>query len=87
MKNTQSSPLARVPLPHPCDDVVDWSLNNGILDVTLKLTPQGSAVESNDDYDADEGDDDDDEAPETPEVRIDLGDDQDEDDDGGIPIF
>jgi hypothetical protein len=74
-----------VPLPHPCDDVVDWSLNNGILDVTLKLTPQGSAVESNDD-DADEGDDDDG-TPETPDVRIDLGDDQDEDDDGGIPIF
>ena len=30
---------------------------------------------------------DDDEAPETPDVRIDVGDDQDEDDDGGIPIF
>ena len=86
MKNTQTSPLARVPLPHPCDDVVDWSLNNGILDVTLKLTPQGSAVERKDDGDEDEGDDDD-EAPETPDVRIDLGDDQDEDDDGGIPIF
>ena len=85
MKNTQTSPLARVPLPHPCDDVVDWSLNNGILDVTLKLTPQGSAVGRKDDDDADEGDDD--EAPETPDVRIDLGDDQDEDDDGGIPIF
>ena len=85
MKNTQTSPLARVPLPHPCDDVVDWSLNNGILDVTLKLTPQGSAVESKEDDDADEGDDD--EAPETPDVRIDLGNDQDEDDDGGIPIF
>ena len=85
MKNTQTSPLARVPLPHPCDDVVDWSLNNGILDVTLKLTPQGSAVGRKDDDDADEGDDN--EAPETPDVRIDLGDDQDEDDDGGIPIF
>ena len=85
MKNTQTSPLARVPLPHPCDDVVDWSLNNGILDVTLKLTPQGSAVGRKDDDDADEGDDD--EAPETPDVRIDLGNDQDEDDDGGIPIF
>lgn len=86
MKSTQTSPLARVPLPHPCDDVVDWSLNNGILDVTLKLTPQGSAVERKDDGDEDEGDDDD-EAPETPDVRIDLGDDQDDDDDGGIPIF
>jgi len=86
MKNTQTSPLARVPLPHPCDDVVDWSLNNGILDVTLKLTPQGSAVKQDDDGSSDEGDDED-EAPETPDVRIDLGDDQDDDDDGGIPIF
>ena len=92
LKHTQSSPLARVVLPHPCDDVVDWSLNNGILDVTLKLTPQGSAVSGSDDGDEDEGDegdegDDADEAPKTPDVHIDLGDDQDDDDDGGIPIF
>jgi hypothetical protein len=86
LKHTQSSPLARVVLPHPCDDVVDWSLNNGILDVTLKLTPQGSAVSGSDDGDDDEGDDAD-EAPKTPDVHIDLGDDQDDDDDGGIPIF
>lgn len=86
LKSTQTSPLARVPLPHPCDDVVEWSLNNGILDVTLKLTPQGSAVSSSDEDDEDEGDDDD-EAPEIPDVRIDLGDDQDDDGDGGIPIF
>ena len=39
-------PLAQIELPHQCDDVVDWSINNGILDITLKLTPQGSAVES-----------------------------------------
>ncbi len=88
LKNTQTSPLARVKLPHPCDEVVEWSLNNGILDVTLKLTPQGSAVfEQDDDDDEDEGDDTD-EVPETPDVRLDLGDDQDDDDDdGGIPIF
>ena len=86
LKTTQASPLARVPLPHPCDDVVDWSLNNGILDVTLKLTPQGSAVPHTGEGDEDEGDEDD-EAPEAPAVRIDLGDDQDDDDDGGIPIF
>ena len=85
LKSTQTSPLARVPLPHPCDDVVEWSLNNGILDVTLKLTPQGSAVPSSDEGDEDEGDDD--EAPEIPDVRIDLGDDRDDDGDGGIPIF
>jgi HSP20 family molecular chaperone IbpA len=86
LKNTQASPLARVKLPHPCDEVVEWSLNNGILDVTLKLTPQGSAVSELDDDDEDEGDDTD-EVPETPDVRLDLGDDQDDDDDGGIPIF
>ena len=84
MKTTQTSPLARVELPHPCDDVVEWSLNNGILDITLKLTPQGSAlpapVEDNDD-------DNDDETPGFSDVSIDVGDDKDDDDDGGIPIF
>ncbi|RJU81562.1 MAG: hypothetical protein DWB99_05820 [Candidatus Poseidoniales archaeon] len=72
MKSTGVKPVARVELPHPCEDVVDWSLTNGILDVTLKLTPQGSAL--------------DDEVPENVDVSIDFGDD-DEDDDGGIPIF
>ena len=85
MKTTQTSPLARVELPHPCDDVVEWSLNNGILDVTLKLTPQGSALpapaEDNDD------DDNDNETPGFSDVSIDVGDDKDDDDDGGIPIF
>lgn len=88
MKTTQSSPLARVELPHPCDEVVDWSLNNGILDITLKLTPQGSALPSSEsDEDDNNGDDDN---PGFPDVSIDVGDDSqdsDEDDDGGIPIF
>ena len=75
MKQTQTKPMARIKLPHPCEDVVGWSLNNGILDITLKLTPQGSAL----------GDIDDD-AP-SAEVSLDLGDDEDDDDDGGIPIF
>lgn len=86
LKQTQTSPLARVELPHPCDEVVEWSLNNGILDVTLKLTPQGSAVPELDDGDEDEGDDAD-EVPDTPDVHLDLGEDRDDDDDGGIPIF
>ncbi len=87
LKQKRTSPLARVELPHPCDEVVEWSLNNGILDVTLKLTPQGSAVpELNDGDDEDEGDDADD-VPETPDVHLDLGEDRDDDDDGGIPIF
>ncbi|MFL2950075.1 MAG: hypothetical protein ACJZ40_06805 [Candidatus Poseidoniaceae archaeon] len=77
IKDTLPAPLAQIDLPHPCEDLVDWSLNNGILDITLKLTPQGSAVET------------DDSSPEAPDISIDLGDedDDDEDDDGGIPIF
>ena len=84
MKTTQTSPLARVELQHPCDDVVEWSLNNGILDVTLKLTPQGSALPA---PEGDVADDNDDETPGFSEVSIDVGDDKDDDDDGGIPIF
>lgn len=84
MKSTQTSPLARVELPHPCDEVVEWSLNNGILDITLKLTPQGSALPA---PVKDDDDDNDDETPGFSDVSIDVGDDKDDDDDGGIPIF
>ncbi len=75
MKPTQIKPMARIKLPHPCEDVVGWSLNNGILDITLKLTPQGSALQKNDD-----------DAPSS-DVSLDFGDDDDDEDDGGIPIF
>ena len=75
MKQTQTKPMARIKLPHPCEDVVGWSLNNGILDITLKLTPQGSAL----------GDIDDD-SP-SAEISLDFGDDDEDEDDGGIPIF
>lgn len=77
IKDTMPAPLAQIELPHPCEDLVDWSLNNGILDITLKLTPQGSAVDN------------DDETIEAPDVSIDVGDsnDDDDEDDGGIPIF
>lgn len=80
LRSTQPKPIALVDLPHPCDDVVNWTLNNGILDITLKLTPQGKALESeNDDLPSNEG------------VNIDVGDtngdNDDDEDDGGIPIF
>ena len=75
MKPTQVKPMARIKLPHPCEDVVGWSLNNGILDITLKLTPQGSALQKNDD-----------DVPSS-DVSLDFGDDDDDEDDGGIPIF
>jgi hypothetical protein len=74
VKEAQLKPMARIKLPHPCEDVVGWSMNNGILDITLKLIPQGSAL------------DDDDEVP-SAEVSIDLSDKDDDEDDGGIPIF
>lgn len=78
-------PLAQIELPHQCDDVVDWSINNGILDITLKLTPQGSALE-NESEDIDDGIEDD-LAPVSSDVSLDLADDDDDEDDGGIPIF
>ena len=74
VKEAQVKPMARIKLPHPCEDVVGWSMNNGILDITLKLIPQGSALDG------------DDEVP-SADVSIDLSDKDDDEDDGGIPIF
>ena len=74
VKETQVKPMARIKLPHPCEDVVGWSLNNGILDITLKLIPQGSALEEDDD------------AP-SADISLDFSDKDDDEDDGGIPIF
>jgi hypothetical protein len=74
MKEAQDKPLARIKLPPPCEDVVGWSMNNGILDITLKMIPQGSALDG------------DDEVP-SADVSIDLSDKDDDEDDGGIPIF
>ena len=39
-RTTQVAPLARIELPHACEDVVDFTLNNGILDITLRLILQ-----------------------------------------------
>ena len=85
LRRTQITPVARVALPHRCEDVVDWTLNNGILDITLRLVPlEETPSEANIDgaYD--------DEQPvvEDGSIAIDLADDEDdEDDDGGIPIL
>ncbi|MCS5532897.1 MAG: hypothetical protein NZ736_01405 [Candidatus Poseidoniaceae archaeon] len=88
LKNNQTNPLARIALPHQCENVIEFSLNNGILDITLKLTPQGSATESIEDAVDLEDEDYDDETPLSENISIDLADDDDdEDDDGGIPIF
>ena len=55
------------------------------MDVTLKLTPQGSAAETeSEDIDNDIEDD---YAPASTDVSLDLADDDDDEEDGGIPIF
>ena len=88
LKNNQTHPLATIALPHQCEDVVEFSLNNGILDITLKLKPQGSATESTVDHVDLDNDDYDDETPLFDDVGIDFDDDDDDDDeDGGIKIF
>ena len=74
LKDTQIKPMARIKLPHPCENVVGWSINNGILDITLKLIPQGSALDG------------DDEVP-SADISLDLSNKDDDEDDGGIPIF
>ena len=85
LRRTQITPVARVALPHRCEDVVDWTLNNGILDITLRLVPlQNEPAES----DLDEAYDDEQPVVEDGSIAIDLADDDDdEDDDGGIPIL
>ena len=86
LSSPSDPPLVQIELPHQCDDVVDWSINNGILDITLKLTPQGSAIESTSE-DLDEKIEDD-YSPIASDVSVDLSDDDDDDDDdGGIPIL
>ena len=85
LRRTQITPVARVALPHRCEDVVDWTLNNGILDITLRLVPlENEPAES----DLDEAYDDEQPVVEDGSIAIDLADDDDdEDDDGGIPIL
>ena len=85
LSNPAEPPLAQIELPHQCDDVVDWSLNNGILDITLKLSPQGSALET----EAEEIDEEieDDFSPTPSDVSVDFSKDDDDEDDGGIPIL
>ena len=85
LSDPSEPPLAQIELPHQCDDVVDWSINNGILDITLKLTPQGSALKTKSEN-IDDGVEDD-HAPVKSDVSVDLADDDDDEDDGGIPIF
>ena len=82
-RTTQLAPVARIELPHACEDVVDFALNNGILDITLRLIPPEDVFAA-----LPPSDDGDDTIPLSGEIAIDLADDDDaDDDDGGIPIL
>ena len=80
-RTTQLAPVARIELPHACEDVVDFTLNNGILDITLRLIPPEDAFAA-----LPPSDDGDDTIPLSGDIAIDLAND-DDDDDGGIPIL
>jgi len=83
-RTTQLAPIARIELPHACEDVVDFTLNNGILDITLRLIPPEDAFAA-----LPPSEDGDDTIPLSGDIAIDLADDDDDDDDddGGIPIL
>ena len=83
-RTTQLAPVARIELPHACEDVVDFTLNNGILDITLRLIPPEDAFAA-----LPPSDDGDDTIPLSGDIAIDLANDDndDDDDDGGIPIL
>ena len=38
MKTTQLTPLKRYTLPHSADNIVEWEVNNGILDVKFDIS-------------------------------------------------
>ena len=40
---SQVSPLKRISLPQSCETLDEWDLNNGILDLKLKLHPPNSS--------------------------------------------
>ena len=39
---SQVSPLKRIRLPQSCDTLEEWDLNNGIMDLKLRLKPPNS---------------------------------------------
>ena len=45
MKTTQLHPLKRYTLPHTADNIVEWDLNNGILDVKFDIDPTAVAAD------------------------------------------
>ena len=68
-------------ITHQCDDVVDWSINNGILDITKGFT---KAQPENKSEEIDDGVEDD----HAPGMDVtDLADDDDDEDDGEFRYF
>ena len=45
MKTTQMRPLKRYTLPHPAENIVEWDLNNGILDVKFDINSEASTAD------------------------------------------
>ena len=45
MKTTQMRPLKRYTLPHSAENIVEWDLNNGILDVKFDINSEATTAE------------------------------------------
>ena len=45
MKTTQMRPLKRYTLPHAAENIVEWDLNNGILDVKFDINSEASTAD------------------------------------------
>ena len=45
MKTTQMRPLKRYTLPHSADNIVEWDLNNGILDVKFDINSEATTAD------------------------------------------
>ena len=45
MKTTQMRPLKRYTLPHSAENIVEWDLNNGILDVKFDINSEATTAD------------------------------------------
>ena len=47
MKTTQMRPLKRYTLPYSAENIVEWDLNNGILDVKFDINSEATTADEN----------------------------------------
>ena len=47
MKTAQMRPLKRYTLPHSAENIVEWDLNNGILDVKFDINSEATTADEN----------------------------------------